>query len=227
MATNAKTAAGGGSNIPPMEAGTYPARVVIVADLGLQEQRPWQGEEKPPAREVLFCYEMVDEFLKDEEGEDDLTKPRWVSERMVLHNLNAERAKSTARYNAFDPTGEYDGEFALCINTPVNVTVVQSPGKGKNAGRVYNNVGGVTVMRKKDADACAPLVNPSLVFDLDEVERTTFKSLPEWIRKIIVGNLEYEGSALQGLLVEEPEDTTEAEALAREEHEGNEDETPY
>jgi hypothetical protein len=216
MALNAKTAAGGGSNFEPLEAGTYPARLVQVVDLGLQEQRPWQGKDKPPANEIMLTYELVDEFLKDEDGEEIKDKPRWVSERFVLFNLEAERAKSTARYLALDPEVEKDGDFAALIDTPCNVTVVQSPGKGKNAGRVYANVGGVTAMRKKDADACPALVNPALVFDLDDPTDVIWRALNEWVQKIIISNLEYEGSALQQIVAETPDPA-----------EDGDDETPY
>src|SRR5690554_5331156 len=133
MALNAKNIpGGGGGNYEPMEPGTYPARVVQIIDLGLQNQRPFQGQEKPPAREIAITYEFVDEFMKDENGEDQEDKPRWLTEIMPLHNLSSERAKSTQRYNALDPNMVYDGDFSQLVDTPCNVTVVQNPGKGKN-----------------------------------------------------------------------------------------------
>ena len=106
MALNAKTASsGGGMNIEPLEPGTYPARLVQVVDLGVQAQRPYQGKEKDPVQEILLTYEFVDEFLKDEDGNEETDKPRWLSESMPLFNLSSERAKSTLRYNALDPCG--------------------------------------------------------------------------------------------------------------------------
>ena len=105
MALNATTApVGAGKQFPNMEAGTYPTRIVIVADLGLQAQRPFSGsDQKEPRREVLLTYEFTDEFQKDDDGEDIADKPRWLTETFPLYNLGADRAKSTKRYNALDP----------------------------------------------------------------------------------------------------------------------------
>lgn len=196
MALNAKTAAGSGG-AAPMDAGTYPARVVQIVDYGLQEQRPYKDQPKPPAREIGFTYEFVDEFLLDEDGEEQRDKPRWLSESMVLHNLSAERAKSTARYKAFDPEGLHDGDFTACLGTPIMVTVVQNPGKT----RVYTNVESVSPMRAKDAERCDPLVNGTRLFDLDEPDMEVFETFPGWVQDKIKGNLEYEGSLLQYALV--------------------------
>lgn len=200
MGLNAKTAPGGsGTNITPLEPGTYPARLVAVVDLGLQPQRPFQGKEKKPAYSIHFIYEFSDEFMKDEDGEDIPDKPRWLGETMVLHNIAAEKANSTARYKAFDPSGKYGGDFAKCVNTPVNVTVVLNPNK-KNPGRLYENIASVAPMRDKDAKKCPPLKNKELVFNLDAPDIDVFSRLPLFIRDRIMSNLEFKGSQLETLL---------------------------
>src|SRR3546814_6949836 len=53
LGLNAKNAAGAARNYEPLPAGTYPARLVQVVDLGLQPQRPYQGQEKSPAQEIM------------------------------------------------------------------------------------------------------------------------------------------------------------------------------
>ena len=72
MGLNAKKVAHtGGSKGPaqePIEPGTYPVRVAQIIDLGLQPQRPYQGQEKPPAYEIMMTYEFLDEFCLDEDG---------------------------------------------------------------------------------------------------------------------------------------------------------------
>ena len=225
MALNAKNAAGGGSpaNYEPM-LGTYPARLVGILDLGLQAQRPYKGEEKKPAYEIMLTFEFVDEFMQDEDGQDMEDKPRWLSERMPLYNLNAERARSTQRYNALDPSGAYDGEFGKLVDTPCNVTVVQNPGKGKNVGKTYENIEAVSVMRAKDAAKCQPLVNAVVVFDLDDPDMDTWKLIPEWTQKIIKENLEFAGSVLANLLGDKTEPAPEkAEDASPDEGDGGED----
>ena len=202
MALNAKTAPGGGGNrnFEPMDPGTYPARLVQVVDVGLQNQRPFNGQEKTPAREIMFTYEFVDEFMLDEDGQELQDKPRWLSEFIALYNLDNERAKSTARYKALDPTLSADGDFAQLVDTAINVTIVQNPGKGKNAGKIFENIAGTSTMREKDARRCPELKNETVVFDLDEPDLKVFLGLPRFVQDKIKANLEFAGSKLEGLL---------------------------
>ena len=188
---------GGGSSAPKLEPATYPARLVVVADLGLQPQRPWQGEEKPPAYEILTTYELVDEFMNDEDGEPLLDKPRWLSESFVLYSLSSERAKSTIRYNALDPTGNANGDWGTLIEEPCLVTTVNNPGKGKNAGKVFVNIANVAAMRTKDKENIPDLVNASVVIDMDQPNIESFDRLPQWVQDKIKGGLEFKGSELE------------------------------
>ena len=201
MSLNAKDAPGTVSRTPPLGQGTYPARLVLVVDLGMQPQRPYKGQDKPPANKILLTYEFVDEFMLDEDGQEMADKPRWLSEEMVLYNLEAEKAKSTLRYNVFDPNNIHKGDFGNLVNTPCNITVVHNP--KSSGGGVWENIAGVSEMRIKDMKKCPPLVNDPLVLDLDEPDMNVFEALPNWIKKKIVSNLEFKGSKLEGLLKEE------------------------
>ena len=180
----------------PIEPGTYPVRVVQVLDLGLQNQRAFQGKEKPPAYEISITYEFLDEFCLDEDGKEMEDKPRWLSETLPFYSLEVERAKSTKRYYAIDPNEEHEGDFTALVGSPVNLSVVNN----KSGDRVYTNVESLSAMRSRDAAKAAELVNPPKVFTLDEPDMEVFKSLPEWIQDKIKGNLEYQGSALQAAL---------------------------
>ncbi len=201
----------GGSSVDQeiLEAGNYPARIAQVIDLGLQAQRPYEGKAKRPANEIMVTYELGTEFMKDEDGNDRTDKPRWVSERFCLFGLHSERAKSTIRYTALDPSGEKGGDWAQMVGQGCLVAVVNN--KSKSNGRTYNNVGGVTgPMKGLDI---AELVNESKTFSLDKPDLEVFGALPDWIQKVITENLEFNGSALQKALGVEPayegEDTDE------------------
>lgn len=204
MALNAsKIASTGGSKGPaqePIAVGTYPVRIAQILDLGLQAQRPYQGQDKPPANEIMITYEFLDEFCVDEEGNEDETKPRWLSETIPLRSLKAEKAKSTQRYYALDPEEQFGGDFTQLVGLPAVVSVVQNAGKGKNAGKTYNNVASLSTMRPKEAKKAEELVNPPKVFDLDEPDLEIFGSLPDWIKDKIKDNLEFKGSKLEALL---------------------------
>lgn len=200
MALNAKNKEyeGGGKRVeqPPMEAGTYPARLVQVIDLGVQEQQPFKGEPKPPAQELMVTYEFPGEYIVDENGDEQEDKPRWLSETFPLHNLESDRARSTARYYAIDPDCKHDGDWSALIGQPVMVQIVQNAGKGKNAGRIFNNISGTAVMRAKEAAKLDELKNPGKVLDLDDVSTVDiFLTLPEFIQTKIKSGLEFEGSA--------------------------------
>jgi hypothetical protein len=200
MSLNAKkiktTSGGSGVTQKPLDAGAYPCRVVQVIDLGVQEQRPFQGKAKPPAHELMMGYEFSDEFCVDEKGAVQEDKPRWLSETFPLNSLKADKAKSTQRYYAIDPADTCDGDFTKLVAMPCLVNVTQRPHDGK----VYNNIQSVSPMRAKDAEKLPALVNPPKVFLLDEPDMEIFLSLPEWLQDKIKKNLHFQGSTLQKLL---------------------------
>ena len=202
MALNAKKVAntGGGAKQDAMEAGTYPCRLVQIVDCGIQDQRPHMGKAKPPCQTLRLVWEFTDEFCLDEEGNEQLDKPRWLKDEFPFKSLDCDLATSTKRYKVLDPTDEFDGDWTQLLNVAANVTVVNNEGKGKNAGTIYNNIGGVTAMRKRDADKTAELVNPTLLFVVDDPDMEAFGRLPDWLQDMIKKNHEYAGSVLEALI---------------------------
>lgn len=187
----------GGDRPDPLEPGAYPCRLVQVITLGTQKQRPYQGQDKPPALEVMLTYEFLDEFLKDEDGNDIEDKPRWLSETIPLHNLAADKAKSTKRYYALDPNDEHDGDWSQLLGKPCIVNVINREGQGKNAGRIYENISDISAMRPKEAAKAADLVNPTKVFDFYEPDLSVYNTLPEWLQGKMKEAVDFEGSALE------------------------------
>lgn len=185
---------------PVLDPGAYPARLVGLITLGVQPQNAYQGQEKPPAAELMTTYELVDEFMPDEDGNPDETKPRWLSETFVFHNLSAEKAKSTQRYLALDPLQEKAGDWSELLGVAVNVTVAVRDGKGANVGKKFENISGTTPMRAKEAAKLPDLVNPPRVFDFYSPDLEAFLALPEWIQTKMKGALDYKGSKLEALV---------------------------
>lgn len=181
---------------PNIAPGSYPGRIVQLIDLGLQPQRPYQGQDKKPAYELMFTYELVDTFVVDEQGKELENKPRWISETLPLHPLIADKAKSTQRYNTIDPNGEFGGDFSKLIDKPVSVLVVNN----KSNGKVYDNVASIAAMRPRDAANCPELVNKPTIFSLEDPDIDVFNRLPKWIQDKIRGNLNFNGSKLQMLV---------------------------
>lgn len=185
---------------PPMEPGTYPARLVGLYTLGVQPQRPFKGEEKPPVLELMTTYECLDEFLPDDDGEPDETKPRWLSETLPFYNISQDKAKSTKRYFALDPDNAAEGDWSKLIGSPINITIVVEEGSGKNAGRFYENISGTSAMRAKDAAKAPDLVNAPRIFDFYNPDKEVYDALPEWLRTKMQGAVDYPGSALEALV---------------------------
>lgn len=200
MKLKAKATASKFDRPDPLEPGTYPVRLVQVIDLGLQAQRPYKGKEKDPVNMIRVTYEFLDEFMKDEDGEDILDKPRWISEDFPFYPLTSDMATATKRYLALDPEVKYDGDWAAIIGNPAMATVVNNPGKGDKKDIVYENIAGLSAMRAKEAEKAPDLVNPPKVFSTDEPDLDVFFSLPEWIQDKIRENLEFEGSVLESAL---------------------------
>ena len=203
MTLKANKAASGGVERAVLEAGNYPARIAQVIDLGLQTQRPYEGKAKAPANEIMVTYELVTEFLEDEDGNPDESKPRWVSERFPLFSLGSDRAKSTIRYNAIDPGRDCDGDWSLLVGKPCLVAIVNNVSKSN--GKTYNNVGGVSLPIK--GMVVPENINPTKFFTLEDPDMEVFESLPDWIQGIIQENLEFNGSVLQQRITGEPEKT--------------------
>jgi hypothetical protein len=206
MGLNASKVEYAGGNSGPreiLEAGTYPGRLVQLVDLGVQEQKAFQGKEKPPVQMISVTYELAEEFMKDEDGNPIEDKPLWKSEDFALHPLQSEKAKSTVRYTAMDPDNKFGGDWEQLIGTPVDITFVVN--KSKETGNEYNAISSVIRMRASKAEGMVELKNEPRIFNLDEPNMDVFEMLPEWLQKKIKGNLNYQGSALQDLLGEDNE----------------------
>lgn len=182
-----------------LEAGGYPAALVQIIDLGVQPQRAFKGEDKPDIQTVLTTYELADEFILDENGEEDKSKPRWVQEELPFYSLEADLAKSTKRYLALDPEKEFEGDWTQLIGKPATVTLTRSASK-KNVGSYNNYIHITTPMRRKEQENMPGLVNEPKVFSLSDPDMTVFKSLPEWLQTKIKENKDFEGSKLEALL---------------------------
>ena len=179
-----------------IKVGGHPARLVQLIDLGLQARQPFKGVAKAPEEMIYATYELSHVFMKDADGKDEPTRPRWVSEDFVAYSLEAEKAKSTIRYLALDPERKHGGDFSKVLGYPCTVVVVHN----KSGDRVYDNVGDVTPAPQMPGYAQPELVNPPVVFDLGDPDLAVFNKLPQFLQDRIKGNLNYNGSALQKLL---------------------------
>jgi len=228
MALNANKVRSSGGNSKfkpqaPIAVGTYPARLVSIIDLGVQPRRPWKGEVKDPIAMIRCTYELTTEFMKDEAGKDDETKPRWVSEDFPFYSLSADRAKSTQRYLALDPQQAAGGDWVQLLGAPVALTIVHNPSKNDST-IVYSNIGATSPIMK--GMAVAELVNDPQTFDFDEPDMDVFNGLPDFLKDKIKGATNFKGSAVAQALgyVSEKEEAPEDMVAG---HTGDEAVNPY
>lgn len=190
------------TRIDPVPVGTYPGRLVAAIDVGVQPRKPFNGQEKPPIHQVALTYELLDEFLKDEDGEDMLDKPRWVTEIMPFYGPGATKSTIAKRYAALDPSNEHDGDLGRLLGVPVMVTITHNPKKGGEG--VWVNVESIATMRAKDAEKAPQLVNPSILFDMDSPDPEAFEKVPNWLKKMITSALNFKGSKTEALINSSP-----------------------
>ena len=181
-----------------IEPGSYPARIVEIIDMGVQVTTGKYA--KPPRQKLKITYELVDEFCKDAEGNEMEDKPRWIDEKFPLYSLSIDKATSTKRYNALDPSNKFKGDITQLLGEPCTVTVINKPGEGKNASKVYDNVASAVAVRKKEAANIPPLVNKTKLFLMDEPDLEVYESLTKWMREDIMAAVGFDDSPLAALL---------------------------
>lgn len=222
----------GGLKSPVLEADNYPARLVQVIDLGLQQNF---FDKDKTNHQVMLTYELTTEFCLDENDEEVKDKPRWLSETINMIDLPVDmtvdeiyndqyrgKAKMVLRARAFDKKGSLDFDLSQMLGMPCALTVVTK--KKKNSDELKNEVGAVNPpMRGMQIEE---VVNEPKFFSLEEPDLEIFKSLPEWLQEKIKGNLEYNGSALQKLLAGGQSETNQDKPEPQQEEE-DDDEKPW
>ena len=174
-ASKAQTEAG--KAIPPIEDGTYAARLVRVVDLGVQVN-PFDSEKR--ANEIVVTFELMDEFLTNEDGNEDPEKPRVMSTFVKLYR-NADRGKNVEYLRALDPSGQAEGDWGRLQEQRAGV-LLNIITKEKN-GKVHNNIDSMSPLMK--GMSLRDCIVEGYVFDLDEPDREVFEALPDWIKEKI------------------------------------------
>ena len=199
----------GGAVQAPLD-GSFPARIVQVVFLGVQEQRAYQGQIKPDIDQVRVTYELSHEFMKDEDGNVQADKPRWYSETFAFHNADSDLATSTKRYKAYCPSVTSPADHVWgdnLLGTAVQVILKSREAtQGKHAGKTFTDIKGVTPAANMPGYTQPDLVNPAVFFDpADEnLDLEVYNSLPDWLQEVIKGAKDYNSSALAGLLAGSP-----------------------
>lgn len=195
---------GSGKQSPIPTADTHRAVLVQVIGLGLQEGGTWEGQKKPDKVKVRFTYELPDQKAEFD-GEE---KPLIISEDL---NFSAhEKSGMVARLNVLDPSNETGGDLFKLLGRSCLVQVKHKAGKGKNAGRTFANIGGVTSLPSIiPAIQADEIFNPLVAYDPDSPDEEIFKSLPQFLQDRINGRLDAPANAVRQEAKEEQDQNPE------------------
>lgn len=163
------------SGFTPCPAGTYPARCVLIADLGSQ-QSEYQGEIKH-AYKLLVQFEITDPETRRDDG-----KPFTISKRFTasLHEKAGLR-KTLESWRGRPFTSEELRGFSLVnvLGKPCLLSVVQET-KGD---RTYSNI--ASIMGLPKGMTCPEPVTTPTSFDLSKPDWETFDALSERLQEQI------------------------------------------
>lgn len=196
------------SAAPLLEAGSYPARVVRIVDLGKQ---PGSEKYPTPSFKMRITFELLEEFMKEvtaegaivmvqDPDEDDGVmmakniedKPRWFDydftynadgfmgdNSHIYKFMKAVDALKVAPNLEQGIEGHEAKALKDLLGEPLFVGLVQDTTKsGKNAGKIKNKISTFATMKTKEKRAAKPLVNPTLYFDLGNPDLEVFNKLP-------------------------------------------------
>ena len=201
-----KVKVGGGSDVkmtaPLLDAGPYQARVVQIIDLGKQHGSVQYPD---PQYKLMFKFELLDEFMLNEQGEEMLDKPRHFAWELAYNPDGYMHEKSTMFKVMQVLNPDLDLDLVELLTKPCTVLITEYTRKsGKHAGESANKINGIAKMKAKDVDKAPALVNPTIFFDMDEPDLEVFKSLPfgnEYaVQERIKAGMEFKGSKLAKLL---------------------------
>lgn len=132
------------SDYENMKPGEYDARLVYVADLGMQE-RSFQGEDKPPAQQLALGVEIMGETTTV----DGIEQPRllWVKPFNIFYKMS-DKGKELQYYKVFNTSAQADtvADWDAVLGNPCAVTIANVTAKD---GKVYDEVANLAAIPLK------------------------------------------------------------------------------
>jgi len=132
-----------------MKPGDHEARLVYVADLGLQH-REYKGEVKPDTQQIALCLEIIGSTVEI----DGIKNPRimWTKPFNIFGKLDA-KSHEYHMYAAFNPMVQ-EGEYAdwdSVLGKACNAVVVNVPDK-QDPSILYDNIKSIAAIPSKYLD---------------------------------------------------------------------------
>jgi len=159
-----------------LEEEDYDARLVYVADLGLQVNE-FKGEFKGNFQQISLGIEVIGEVVEDEEGELHprilFTKPFFIYDNLT------ERGTELKFYKLFVPKADEGDvpDWDAQLGKAISVSVVHVQGKGENKDKTYDNIAGLSKIPKKYIDDVGDAVAEVGIGDADDADNFVTKGL--------------------------------------------------
>lgn len=180
----------GSGNFSPCPPGTYPARCILVADLGTQES-DYQGETKH-SHKVLLSFEICDDETRRDDGGAFILSKRYTAS---LHEKAGLR-KDLASWRGRDFTPEELAGFNVSniLGKPCLVSVTHVT----KADRTFANI--ASIMNLPKGMTCPPNIAEPLSFDLSDPDPEAFDKLPQRVQDQIKAAPEYKTANYKSVL---------------------------
>lgn len=148
-------------DIPTLPLGSYPARLLSIVDLGLQEG---SQQHPDPQLKMSLTFELADEFLLDADGKEMLDEPRFL-ELEVNYKEDGYMDDRSSIYKVWTALDGFNTPIHDLLTRPCMISVDVDVSK---KGKEYNKITSVSPMREKDASRLGEIVGETFLFSLDK-----------------------------------------------------------
>lgn len=169
--------------------GSHVARLVWLIDLGTQKyqddlnRKVLLGFETPEAKAVFNDEKGLEPFMLKRQFAFMLVSKNKTKLRLFIESWRGRPFTDDNEAAAFD--------FSVMLGKPALLTVTR--GISKKDGSPVADLAGIEMLPKDRS--CPPAVNVPVEYSIEERDGGCFKSLPEWLRKVIMDSQEWKQPA--------------------------------
>lgn len=150
----------------------YEGRLVMVADLGLQEKK-YKGDYQGDFPQISLGIEIIDEGMDDDDG-NYLPRVLWTRPIYIYSKMDA-KSKEYEYYKVFDPKAKADTvpDWEAQLGKPCNVYVINV----EDGDKVYDNISDLTRVNPKYVDNIGDAESELGIGDADDPEDPVTRQL--------------------------------------------------